>query len=437
MSRLLYLLCFMTVVAATYADCPQTAEGFEILDGLTLVARSRVIVHPLNPALFRTKGRQIVESVLDTHTFIPPIREIGGINSFVVDVPAFSTSQLLTKFGQSKLFEWFEPDFIIREAAEPNDDLYSEQWNLPRIQAPTAWDKTKGSRNVVVAVVDSGMLLSHRDLSNNRWRAPKDFTMTIGSTTISCLKGDGGYDVLKGTCNPIDETGHGTHVAGIIGAEGNNTDFGVGVNWFVRLLPLRFIGPTKTGCVSDAVDMLDFVRRVPEVTGTDVRIVNMSWGLYMPTKALQTEIALLHASKILLVAAAGNNFSDNDAVPFYPAGYTNDVISVAATDQADGLVQGVSNFGKNSVHLGAPGVNIISTWNVSPYFMILPGTSMAAAHVSGAAALLLSACKPTADQLKQLLVMNVDSSAALRNVTISGGRLNVTKALNQCVTQFP
>jgi subtilisin family serine protease len=375
--------------------------------------------------------------VLDTHALVPPVREIGGIGAFVIDMPTFSTVDLVKAFGGSKLFVWAEPDFIIRQAAEPNDDLYSEQWSLPKIRMPLAWDTSTGSRSVLVAVIDSGVLLSHPDLRNNLWRAPAAFTVKVGSTSITCNQGDRGYDTVTGSCNPVDDTGHGTHVAGIIGAEGNNTGFTAGINWAVTIMPLRFIGPLGTGCVSDAVDMLDFARQAVDFAGTKVRVVNMSWGLYGSTNALQSEIALLHSapSDIILVGAAGNDRNDNDTNPFYPASYTTDVISVAATDSADAF-SFQSNFGKTTVHLGAPGESILSTWNVNPFFMLGTGTSMAAAHVSGAAALMLSKCKPTADQAKQVLVSTVASVSGLGN-TVSGGRLDVASALAKCISLYP
>jgi len=437
MKRLSQLLLFIFVSAIAHGECPQSAEGFEPVNPFVLAVRHRIIVRPFDPVAFRSQGKQIVESVLDTHDLILPIREIGSIGAFVVEVPSFSTEQLLGSFERSTAFQWSEPDYVVREMVNPHDDLFQDQWNLPQIAAPNAWNRTQGSRKIVVAVIDSGMLLTHSDLANNRFKAKTAYKMKVGSTLISCSAGDGGYDAVTGICNPVDDTGHGTHVAGIIGAEGNNVVFGAGVNWMVQLLPLRFIGPLGTGCVSDAVDMLDYARQAGEVTGANVRVVNMSWGLYASPRSLQSEIALVHAAKILLVGAAGNNANDNDVTPFYPASYTSDVLSVAASDQADALVAGISNYGKTSVHLGAPGVNIISTWNVAPYFMIRSGTSMAAPHVSGAAALLWSACQPTADQMKQLLVSTVDVTPGLRGKTVSNGRLNVDLALTRCIALYP
>lgn len=430
------LIVVAAIATNVHANCPQSTEQMEFLQG-ELAVRNRVIVRPRNPGVFRSNPTLIVKQVLDIDDPIPPIREIGGIEAFVLDIPQLTTQKMITLLRASPMFAWAEPDFVVREMKDPGDDLYSELWALRKIKAPSAWDTTTGSQTIVVAVVDSGIYLAHTDLVDNLWSSPRDFIVSIGSTKVSCVTGDHGYDALTKTCVPDAATGHGTHVGGIIGAEGNNDDLVTGVNWTVNLMPLRFIGSNGTGCVSDAVDTLEFARlAVTEVKVANIRVVNMSWGLYAEPTALREQIALVHAENILLIGAAGNKASNNDTVSFYPASFIDDVMSVAATDENDAL-SATSNYGQHSVHLGAPGVDILSTWSKSPYIEIASGTSMAAPHVAGAAALLLSACKPTADQLKEVLLTTVDEVPGLRPTTIAQGRLNVMHALEVCRTKYP
>lgn len=437
--RTIYYVTLIVVTAIAmnvHATCPQSTAQMELLQG-ELAVRNRVIVRPRIPAVFRSNATFIVKQVLNIDDPIPPIREIGGIEAFVLDIPQLTTQKMVTLFRASPMFEWAEPDFVVREMKDPNDDLYSELWALRKIKAPSAWDTTTGSHTIVVAVIDSGIYLAHTDLVGNLWSSPKDFNVSIGTTKVSCMTGEHGYDALTKTCVPDAATGHGTHVGGIIGAKGDNDDLVTGVNWTVHLMPLRFIGSNGTGCVSDAVDTLEFARlTVTEVNVANVRVVNMSWGLYAEPTALREQIALVHAENILLIGAAGNKTNNNDTVPFYPASFIDDVLSVASTDENDAL-SGTSNYGKHSVHLGSPGVDILSTWSKSPYIEIASGTSMAAPYIAGAAALLLSACKPTADQLKEVLLATVDEVASLRTTTIAQGRLNVMRALEVCRTKYP
>jgi len=250
--RFIQFLCITAFVLIAYGDCPSTPEGIERFKGALPVVRNRIIVRPKNVAAFRERGRQVVQKILKTHETIPPIREIGGIGAFVVDTHSFSMEQLLSSFTTTRefAFEWAEPDFIIREMAVPNDPVYRREWGMTQIGAPAAWDTTQGSRDIVVAVIDSGMLLSHPDLADNVWKAPKPFSVTIGTKVIPCLTGDSGYDAVTTSCNPVDGTGHGTFVAGVIGAVGDNGLLFSGVNWRVSLLPLRFIGNNHYGCLT-------------------------------------------------------------------------------------------------------------------------------------------------------------------------------------------
>jgi thermitase len=436
--RQAFLLLTVSLAAAAHALCPQSSEQFEFLGGTTPVVRGRVILRPANVVRFRKFGPRIIQSLFSIR--IPlPIREIGGGGAFVVDVPAISTRTLLSRLNDAPWIDSAEPDYIVREMdVLPDDDYVDSQWALARIGAPAAWAATKGSRTIVVAVSDSGLALTHPDLAGNLWSAPANFSVKVGNRTVPCPAGAAGYDALKRTCIPEAATGHGTHVAGIIGAVGNNKSFIAGINWEVRLMPLRFIGAGGTGCVSDAIDGLEFARQALAGYGAaaNVRVVNMSWGLDAEPIELRNELARVRAANILPVAAAGNDGRDIDSPPrFYPASFVDDVLSVTATNPQDALIPSISNFGRNTVGIGAPGEDILSTWHLPPYFNLRSGTSMAAPQVAGAAALLMSLCTLTADQARQILMDSVDQTAELRTKTISGGRLNIKRAIDQCLAR--
>ncbi|HJV30448.1 MAG TPA: S8 family peptidase, partial [Gaiellaceae bacterium] len=232
-----------------------------------------------------------------------------------------------------------------------------------------------------------------------------------------------GWDFVDGDNDPADGHGHGTHVAGTIGAVGNNGVGIVGVNWNVRLMGLRFLGSDGSGTTADAVSAILYA----SANGADV--LNNSWAGGDFSQSLLEAIEFADARDALFVAAAGNDGMDNDAVPTYPASYeVPNVLAVAASDNGDRHAF-FSNFGKRSVDVSAPGVDILSSWPGGSY-QYASGTSMAAPHVAGAAAL-VEAANPTASDVgvKTLLLRTADPVAALEPATASGGRLNAGSAV--------
>src|SRR6478736_6542949 len=340
---------------------------------------------------------------------------------------------------------YVEPDRTIHLYANPvpNDPQFKKEWGLNNtgqtvdftagtpgadIGAERAWGVTTGKKSVVVGVIDTGIDASHPDLAANMWINP-------GENCPGC-RNDGidndhngyvddwrGWDFINNDNNPTDDNGHGTHVAGTVGAVGNNGTGVIGVNWNVQLMPLKFIGADGTGDVAGAVAALRYA------TAMGVRVTNNSWGDTEYSQALYDAIADANAHGDLFVAAAGNDGVNSDTTPTYPADFNlPNIISVGASDSTDHLAY-LSNYGQSSVDLAAPGVSIYSTWPGRAY-RSESGTSMASPHVAGAAALVLAAHPAaTADTIKALLMRTVDHPVALAGTSASQGRLDAGNAL--------
>src|SRR5439155_6983308 len=236
-----------------------------------------------------------------------------------------------------------------------------------------------------------------------------------------------GIDTLNNASNPLDDNDHGSHVAGTIGAVGNNGVGVVGVNWTVRLMACKFLNASGSGPTSDAIDCLEYVKLMKD-RGVNIIATNNSWGGVGFSQALLDAIEAHRQRGILFIAAAGNSGLNNDFTPVYPANYyLPNVISVAATTRTDGQAF-FSNFGRRTVHLGAPGDQILSTTRGNTY-QIFSGTSMATPHVTGVAAL-LKAQDPGRDwrAIKNLILSGGDTIPSLTN-TITRKRLNARGAL--------
>jgi subtilisin family serine protease len=328
-----------------------------------------------------------------------------------------------------------------RKHIHADDEMFSRQWGLfnsgqnggsagADIGAMRAWAVTKGSDQVVVAVLDSGVDYSHPDLANNIWTRPP----IIAAYRDDDLTPDGpiddvhGFNVVEDNGDPMDDNGHGTHCAGIIGAEGGNGIGIAGVNWNVKIMPLKFMDAEGTGTTKDAVEAINYVIDRKRA-GVNVRIISASWGSTAKSRAMEDVIRKAYEEGILFVAAAGNSSSDNDVAPHYPSSYNlGNVVSVAALNRRDELAS-FSNYGAKSVNVAAPGEEILSTW-LKNGFEEKKGTSMATPFVAGVAALVL-AQNPTisVDDLRALLLKSVDPVPALKGRVSSGGRINAAKAV--------
>jgi subtilisin family serine protease len=379
----------------------------------------------------------------------------------LVHVAPRQTVEAITALRRQPDVLYAEPNYILKADVFPNDQFLNQQYGLTRINAPAAWDITTGSSSVVVAVIDQGIDTAHQDLAANIWTNPSPGSLPNISGDLHGYNFNSNSGTVFSNTDP--ET-HATHVAGIIGARGNNTNGVAGVNWNVGLMSLKFLDADGFGDTADAIRACNYARQMRELwvtqgpaKGANVRVINASFGGGEFSTPFLEAINQLNTAGILFVAAAGNidngtREPNNDLVPHFPSGFdAPNVISVAATTTTDNLAS-FSHFGQASVDLGAPGFDILSTtppctdpgpfpdFPCEPAFPVgfgpttdtysfFSGTSMAAPHVSGAAALLW-AQNPnlTVAQVKSLLLLNGDVQTSLRDKTLTGRRLNVFKS---------
>lgn len=340
------------------------------------------------------------------------------------------------------------PNYRARILDTPDDPLFGLQWGLRNtgqsggtagadIDASTAWSTSTGDSSVVVAVVDTGVAYDHPDLAPNMWTNPGETgegkeTNGVDDDDNGYVDDWRGYDWYDGDNDPYDGNGHGTHVAGIVGARGNDGYGTAGVNWNVSIMPLRVLGgPDGSGTLDAIADAFAYA------AANGAKVVNASLGSDGGEDVLGPTVT--GASGTLFVAAAGNSASSNDAGPLYPCNLpAANLVCVAATDREDARAY-YSNYGAKSVDLAAPGSVIASTWlpsitadpdeSIVGEWAYLSGTSMAAPHVAGAAALVQAVRSSSAGRLRNVLLGSVDRLSSLGSLVGTGGRLNAYTAV--------
>jgi len=362
------------------------------------------------------------------------------------DLDNEDAATVVAEYSRLPEVEYAEPNFEIEldtidgplVPIRPRDPQFDDQWALANsgqrggkegadISATLAWAKTTGSEDVVVAVLDSGVDYTHEDLAGNMWTRP-DGMAPYHDNELGTIDDENGFNAIDNASDPMDENGHGTHCAGIIGAEGEN-DLGIaGVNWKVQIMPLKFMNAGGFGTTKDAIEAINYVIDRKKA-GVNVRVISASWGSTQKSRALEEVIRKAYENDILFVAAAGNASTNNDKSPHYPSSYNvPNVISVAALDRHDQLAS-FSNYGAKSVAIAAPGVEILSTWLGNGYEE-KSGTSMATPVVSGVAALILAEHPHmSVDELRKKLLDSTDPIVALKGKTVTGGRINAAKAV--------
>ena len=379
----------------------------------------------------------------------------------VVQVKGTTVKEAIKEYSANPNVLYAEPDYLVTLPPEqadkitstvqsvemastrtPNDPEFPYQWGLKNtgqspaygksgadIKAQNAWGTTTGSSAVIIAVVDTGVDYSHPDLAANIWTNSGEIPNNrIDDDRNGYVDDVRGWNFYSKTNNPMDDHGHGTHCAGSTAAVGNNNIGIAGVCWNAKIMPLKFLGASGNGKVSDAISAILYANRM------GATVISNSWGGAQYTQALKDAI---DASPAVVVCASGNSGQNSDSLPQYPAAYTsNNIISVAATDSKDNLAS-FSNYGPSSVDLAAPGALIRSTY-LNRGYQYLSGTSMATPYVSGVAGL-LKAKNPsmTRTQIRDRILNSVDKLSSLSGKVATGGRLNAASAIGSSVSPTP
>lgn len=367
-----------------------------------------------------------------------------GVFDVVTRPSTMDIDEALRRYNEDENVEYAEPNYVYETNVTPNDTFWSSLWGMPKISAPNAWNTRTSASSIVVAVTDTGIDYNHPDLSGNIWISG----------------GYHGYNAVAQTNDPMDDnvrtvywwndcTGfytavtfedyHGTHVAGTIGATGNNSAGVAGVAWSTQLMAVKVLASSGSGTAADIADGLDYARN------HGASIINASWGGGGYSQTIYDAIDALRNANIIFVNAAGNSNADNDSTIVYPAGFgMPNMVVVNASDASDDRslwnvsypcypmysYSSGSNYGRWSTDVFAPGTDIYSTQQNSRY-QYLSGTSMAAPHVTGMLALAKAEFpSESATELVDRARFSVDSVMALQSLCMSGGRINAEKTLS-------
>ncbi len=404
----------------------------------------------IKAASFAAVHKAIGASVVRKYTIIPNLEQ--------VKLPqGLSVKDAVMQYMADPNVEYAGPNYIRKtEIIIPNDTYFANQWALRNtgqyaygtagadIRMAEGWDVTIGSGDIVIAVLDTGIDYSHNDLVWNVWR-------NLGETSCTdAIDNDGngfkddckGWDFVNADNDPMDDSGHGTHVAGVIGAKGNNSTGIAGIMWLSNMMALKVCDANGSCDVGAEIAAIDYAIDMKNNHGVNVRVMNASFGGGASEPNEYMAIDRANVAGILFVAAAGNGGDDgigdnNDAAPVYPASYDlPNIISVAATDQDDRRVS-FSNYGPTTVDVAAPGTYIFSTvpnWWTMYYgyghLEMFSGTSMAAPHVTGLAGLLSAYYSHfTHSQIRTMILRYVDVLPTLNGWILTGGRINADRAL--------
>jgi subtilisin family serine protease len=351
--------------------------------------------------------------------------------SFALRVPAGAELRYLALLAALPGVAYAQLDHQVAAQALPDDPRAPEQWNMARIGMPAAWDVITGTNALIIATLDSGVKRDHPDLHGQLWHNAAEIANNGQDDDqngyVDDLDGWHFYHIASGgqiipgqNADVEDDNGHGTHVAGIIAAAGNNAIGVAGIAWRTRLMPVRVLDSDGLGWESDIIQGLSYA------IANGARVINLSLGLNQSSPALAAAVARAEAQGVLIVAAAGNS----GGAVLYPAAYPT-VLSVGASDQDDRRASFSSQGAR--LDLLAPGVDILSTWNGVPYF-VRSGTSMAAPHVAGVAGLLMAHMPGlSAAQARTCLLRSATDLGAPGWDAQSGwGRLNAVHALAGC-----
>ena len=394
--------------------------------------------------------------------------QLGADGLLLVEsAPAAGLDHLRKALARVPGFEYVEPNFAFSLEQTPDDADFSRMWGLHNandadIDAPEAWDLSTGGGSTVVGVIDSGVDYNHPDLKANMWVNPFEIAGDgVDNEGNGYVDDVHGANFITGSGNPMDDQGHGTHVAGTIGGVGNNTTGMTGVNWNGQVMGLKFLAADGYGTGADAIEALYYTMDMKR-RGVNVTVTNNSYGGEPFSRAFYDALKASGDAGQLFIAASGNGdwlgrHINNDTTPHFPSSYghngvtfddpatgtveslpsLDNVIAVTATDANDAKGS-FGNYGAKSVDLGAPGVEIWSL-AIGGGYKYNTGTSMAAPHVAGAAALAWSYNPAaTAAEMKSAILSGGDPIASMANTTSTGRRLNLRGMLQAIpVTSAP
>lgn len=419
------LLSFLLLIAI----CKASAAAPEAVPGEYVVQLKSSTIKTMSAKLLaKSLNAQIKRFVPNTDIVVLKMKDKGD--------PKLTVASLLE--NDSILFA--EPNYIYRVSRTPNDPELGKLWGLINsgqadsskaagvagvdIGAEKAWDIQTGNQDLVVAVIDTGMDYNHKDLKANAWTNEAELN---GKTGVDD-DGNGfvddihGYDFVNRDGDPMDDHGHGSHCSGTIGAKGDDNAGIVGVAWNVKIMGVKFLSKDGSGSLDAAVESIKYATKM------GVKVMSNSWGGGGYSEILKNAIQEASDKGIVFTAAAGNHSGNNDETPSYPASYNvPNVISVAAVDNRGSLAY-FSCFGRQSVHVAAPGVNIFSS--IPSGYDSWSGTSMATPHVTGVVALLLSQ-EPnlTPEEVRNRLVKTSKPLAGLKGKVASNGLIDAYFAL--------
>jgi thermitase len=334
---------------------PTSAMAAAVPSDKAAISVDKVAKHATNRVLVKVKAGKDAKAIASKHG-VSAVKDLAAGKSEwkVLNVPAGKADEFLDKLNADPDVELAQPDYVRTIDATPNDPSYGSQWHLPNVQAPQAWDITKGSTSRTIAIVDTGVDLNHADLQGGKLVA--------------------GYDFVNGDSVPQDDHGHGTHCAGIAAANTNNATNVAGLDWNAKIMPLKVLDAGGSGYDSDIIDAIYYA------ADHGANVISMSLGGGTNNPAFQSAIDYAWGKGLIIVAAAGNS---NTSVKSYPAAYNN-VIAVASTTSAN-VRSSFSNYG-SWVDVAAPGSSILSL-KLGGGTTTMSGTSMATPLVAGLATL--------------------------------------------------
>lgn len=405
--------------------------------------------HPTR-LIIRTKpqsvaGISIVEELLPEAGLVRTVRNTPTIS--IIEIPSGDLDRALKKIQSSEEILYAEYDYEIKVQATPNDILFENLWGFENtgqtvngdpgisgfdIQAVAAWEFWTGDPDFQIAVLDTGIDLFHPDLQANIWINENEVPNNgIDDDHNGWVDDYYGYNVIEGNGNVFDNHGHGTHVSGTIGAVGHNGIGVAGINWRCKIVPVKFLDSKGNGFISDAIIAIDYI------IDQQIRISNNSWGCNdCFSQALFDVILEAQSVGHLFVASSGNGILglgvDIDRFPYSPAGFDlPNIISVASMNNNNRKPK-FSDFGAKSVDLAAPGTNILST-ALGGGYEYRNGTSMSAAFVTGAAALLMSR-RPdfSFEKIRDHILLSTEPNIQFEDITVSEGVLNLLGTIGDC-----